>query len=183
MPNGKKKTEENNLQSSRYVRRRGSAVEIMPDGSERQLSEAEYSTSPANAYYHRPGSLGSKNNNPHRVGTRQAFDWDKKYGDTPPEITMSENAPSAAKLRNLDQMDMLDFKNEEYIKEQRRQSGPLKSIYNMTENVGDKVVNRFNVLSEKGQEKLDQANTALKEKSEQLKSLGSNVRKIMERKQ
>ena len=183
MPNGKKKTEENNLQSSRYVRRRGSAVEIMPDGSERQLSEAEYSTSPANAYYHRPGSLGSKNNNPHRVGTRQAFDWDKKYGDTPPEITMSENAPSAAKLRNLDQMDMLDAKNEEYIKEQRRQSSPFKSVYDMTENVGDKVVDKINVLGEQGREKLDQASEKIKETSEKLKNLGKGVRDRIKRTQ
>jgi len=171
MPNGKK-----------YIRKNGVAYEVMKDGSERQLSNEEYSTSVANPYYHRPGSMGSKNNNPHRTGTRQAFDWDKKYGDTPPPITMSENMDKA-RLRNLDQMDMLDFKNEEYIKEQRRQSGPFKSVYDMTENVGDKVVDKINVLGEQGREKLDQASEKIQETSEKLKNLGKGVRDRIKRTQ
>ena len=182
MPDKKKKTG-SNLESRRYETESGGVTsEIMPDGSKRELSSEEYATSPANPYFYREGSPGSINNNPHMRGTRQSSDWNKKYGNTPPPITMSENMDKA-KLRNLDQMDMLDFKNEEYVKEQRRQSGPFKSVYDMTENVGDKVVDRINNLGEKGQAKLDQASEKIQETSEKLKNLGQGVRDRIKRKE
>ena len=179
MPNGKK-----TRTVRQYKTESGVTYEIMPDGSKRKMSREEASSNPAiNRRIHPEGSLGSKNNNPHPRGSQAAFLWNKKYGDTPPEITMSENAPSAAKLRNMDQIGMLDAKNEEYIKEQRRQSSPFKSVYDMTENVGDKVVDKINVLGEQGREKLDQASEKIKETSEKLKNLGKGVRDRIKRTQ
>ena len=171
------------MPGKKYIKRNGVSYEVMPDGSERRMSKEESSSNRAtNQYLHDEGSLGSKNNNPYRRGSKQSFDWNEKYGDTPPAITMSENMDKA-RLRNLDQMDMLDFKNEEYIKEQRRQSGPFKSVYDMTENVGDKVVDKINVLGEKGQAKLDQASEKIQETSEKLKNLGKGVRNRIKRKE
>jgi len=181
MPDKKKKTG-SNLESRRYETKSGVTSEIMPDGSKRELSSEEYATSPANPYFYREGSPGSINNNPHMRGTRQSFDWNKKYGDTPPAITMSEDIDKA-KLRQLDQLDMLDFKNEEYVKQQKRQSSPFKSVYDMTEKVGDKVVDKINVLGEQGAEKLNKANEKLQETSERLKDLGQGVRDRIKRKE
>lgn len=172
------------MPGKKYIIRNGISYEVMPDGSERRMSKEESSSNRAtNQFLHDEGSLGSKNNNPYRRGSKQSFDWNKKYGDAPPAITTSESAPTPAKLRQMDQLDMLDFKNEEYIKEQRRQSGPFKSVYNMTENVGDKVVDKINVLGEKGQAKLDQASEKIQETSEKLKNLGQGVRDRIKRKE
>ena len=53
----------------------------------------------------------------------------------------------------------------------------------MTENVGDKVVDKINVLGEQGREKLDQASEKIKETSEKLKNLGKGVRDRIKRTQ
>jgi len=178
MPNGKK-----TRTVRQYKTESGVTYEIMPDGSKRKMSREEASSNPAiNRRIHPEGSLGSKNNNPHIRGSQAAFLWNKKYGDTPPAITMSEDIDKA-KLRQLDQLDMLDFKNEEYVKQQRRQSSPFKSVYDMTERVGDKVVDKINVLGEQGAEKLNKANEKLQETSERLKDLGQGVRDRIKRKE
>ena len=172
------------MPGKKYIKRNGVSYEVMPDGSERRMSKEESSSNRAtNQYLHDEGSLGSKNNNPYRRGSKQSFDWNEKYGDTPPAITTSDNAPSAAMTRNMDAIGVLDYKNEEYIKQQRRQSGPFKSVYDMTENVGDKVVDGINNLGEKGQAKLDQASEKIQETSEKLKNLGKGVRDRIKRKE
>lgn len=157
------------MPGKKYITRLGVSYEIMPDGSERRMSKEESSSNTAtNQFLHHEGSLGSKNNNPHRVGSKQSFDWNKKYGDAPPAITTSDDAQSAAMTRNMDAMGMLDSKNEEYIKDQKRSNS---SIYQ----TGSKIIDSANRLGEKAGDKIE-------ETGERLRNLGSRVKDKVEKK-
>ena len=153
------------MPGKKYVRKNGVTYEIMPNGSERKMSKEEASSNRStNPYLHDEGSMGSKNNNPHRRGSKQSFDWNQKYGNTAPAITTSDNAPTAAMTRNMESVGILDYKNEQYIKEQRRQSSPFKSVYD----AGGKVVDSANRLGE-------QAGDKIQETGEKLRNIGSNI--------